>query len=106
MKKIYNKLVRNLIPKKIIDNNEKPIYRVLNDKEFKEELIIKLFEEATEVKDASNEEIIEECGDVLTVVFAIAKVNGVNEEELLNIMREKDIRRGNFDERIYLESVD
>ena len=36
MEQVYNKLVRDKIPEIIESNNEIPITRILNDKEYKE----------------------------------------------------------------------
>ena len=38
MEKIYNKLVRDKIPKIIENDGETPVVRVLNDNEYKKEL--------------------------------------------------------------------
>ncbi len=42
MERVYNKLVRDNIPNIIVGNGEEPITRILNDKEYKEELEKKL----------------------------------------------------------------
>ena len=42
MERIYNKLVRDKIPEIITSKGEKPITRVLNDEEYKEQLEKKL----------------------------------------------------------------
>ena len=41
----YDKLVRDKIPLIITKNGEKPIIKILNDKDFKHELEKKLYEE-------------------------------------------------------------
>ena len=49
MEKVYNKLVRDKIPEIIKNNNGKPITRILDDNEYKQELEKKLYEEYLEV---------------------------------------------------------
>ena len=103
----YNKLVRDKIPEIIKANGETPITRTLDEKECKKELLNKLGEECEEVKSAqSSKDLLEECADVLEVIFSIGKLEGSSEEELIDIMRLKRIKRGGFDSRIYLESVE
>lgn len=50
----FNKLVRDNIINKITENGEIASYRVLNDIEYKKELLNKLKEECNEVIDAFN----------------------------------------------------
>lgn len=38
MEQVYNKLVRDRIPEKIETNGEKPVIRILDNKEYKGEL--------------------------------------------------------------------
>ena len=64
MEQVYNKLVRDKIPEIIESNNEVPITRILNDKEYKVELERKLYEEYREVIGASGMDRIEELADM------------------------------------------
>ena len=54
MDQIYNKLVRDNIPDIIKENGEEPIYRVLNEDEYWEYLLLKDNEELEEVRSASS----------------------------------------------------
>lgn len=102
-----NKLVRDYIPDIIESNGEKAIYRVLEDEEYKDSLKKKLEEEYIELRDAeSPREVIEECADLLEVLFALAKSVGYSEEDLIKERTLKREKRGGFDKRIYLERVD
>lgn len=66
------KLVRDKIPEIIEDSGKEPIIRVLDDTEYKEELLKKLYEEYNEVIEAkTKEETLEECSDVLEVLIAL-----------------------------------
>lgn len=106
MKVLYNKLVRDKIPEIIIKNGENPIVIVLTDEEMKKELIKKLFEEVNEIKNSIKRvDILEECSDVLSVIFAIAKQYDTSMEDLINLMKEKDNKRGTFNNNFYLKDV-
>ena len=56
------KLIRDKIPEIIKSSGEEPIIRVLEDTEYKEELLRKLYEEYNEVIETkTREENLEEC---------------------------------------------
>ena len=106
---IYNKLVRDNIDE-IINNNgkgEKAIVRILNNSEYKQELLKKLHEEFNELLEAINsgikDNIIEESSDLIEVIRAI---NNDNLEEILIKMKEKRNKKGGFAKRKYLEKVE
>ena len=68
MEQIYNKLVRDNIPDIIINNGEVPITRILSNKEYKQELEKKLYEEYQEVLNTTNtKDRIEELADLLNM---------------------------------------
>ena len=107
MNKIYNKLVRNKIPDIIVNNGGKPSVRILTDEEYCLELINKLKEECKEVENATDkEEIFEECADVMQVLEDILKLNGRTLEDVINIKKKKEEKRGGFDRKVFLESVE
>ena len=88
--KEYNKLVRDKIPEIIKDNGEEPIIRVLDDIEYKEELLKKLYEEYTEVIESkTKQETLEECSDVLEVLIALLEYNGYTLEDLIKCINIK-----------------
>ena len=66
MKKVYNKLVRDRIPEIIEKDGASFKTSVLNDEDFKTELLKKLIEEAQEVVGAKddNKELVKELGDM------------------------------------------
>ena len=101
--KTFNKLVRDKIPEIIKSNNEIPTTRVLDDKEYKEELLRKLLEECNEVINASTkEETLEEIADTLEVLDSLIKLNNSNIEEVRKIQDTKRTKRGGFEKRLYL----
>lgn len=102
MNRFFNKLVRDKIPEKIRNNNEIPIIKVLNDKEYKEALITKLLEEYNEVIKAEGEEILEELADMLEVIEALANVENKTFNDIMKLKETKKEKRGGFSEKIYL----
>ena len=106
MEKIYNKLVRDNIPEIIRKNGGEPYTRILTDKEYKEELEKKLYEEYNEVcNTSSKEERIEELADMLEIISALAIIEGSSLEEVIECAKQKSIKRGAFNKKIYLEKV-
>ncbi len=81
--------------------------RRLDDREFDEQLRIKLIEEADEVRCASSRtELIEELADVLEVIDALCGVHGLTHQEIAEVKAKKHALRGGFDERIFVEIVE
>lgn len=106
MEQIYNKLVRDNIPDIIRSNNETPIIRELSDIEYKQELERKLLEEYNEVINTCNrEERIEELADMIEVISALANVENSSLEEVISVGKKKSLKRGSFNNKIFLEKV-
>lgn len=105
--KIYNKLVRDNIIDKITNNDEIALYRVLDDIEYKKELLNKLKEECNEVVDAFNNgtsaNMVMELADVLEVINYLAKSINVNMQEVNDVAMMKKMKNGGFDKKYYLE---
>lgn len=100
----YNKLVRDKIPENInSESGRKSKYRILNDKEYLNELNKKVIEEANEFIEENS---IEELGDLMEVINAIIQFKNYKTEELYKVMKEKADKKGAFNNRIYLEYVD
>lgn len=100
----YNKLVRDKIPQSI-DSMEgrKSKYRVLNDIEYLNELNKKVIEEANEFIEENS---IEELGDLMEVISTIMKIKGYKIEDVHKIRKEKNEKKGSFENRIFLEYID
>jgi len=106
MEKIMNKLVRDNIPDIITKNGDTPYFKTLTDEEYIKALKDKLLEEYNEVISAkTKEEVLEECADLLEILFAFSKASGYTEEDLLNTRILKREKRGGFDKKIYLEKT-
>ena len=103
MKKVYNKLVRDLIPSIIEKNGDTCTTRILDDKEYLDELNKKLLEEVNEYLEAGS---LEEMGDVYEVFCAILEAKGVDFNEFEKIAQEKTNKRGGFKEKIFLISTE
>jgi len=106
MKKIYNKLVRDNIPHIIRNDGEEPLFRILNDEEYKNELERKLYEEYQEVLAAkTTEDKIEELADMLEIICALANLENKSLDDVIEVLQKKRNERGGFDNKIFLESV-
>ncbi len=99
---IFNKLVRDKIPEKILSNGEKPIYRVLNNDEYKIELLKKLVEEAKEFLETPN---IEERADIAEILKAIDELHAFSQSDIEAVRVEKSHKRGGFSKKIFLEKT-
>jgi predicted house-cleaning noncanonical NTP pyrophosphatase (MazG superfamily) len=103
----HNKLVRDRIPEIIKSEGHHPVTRVLDDASYQVALLAKLLEEAQEANDAAAAaDLPNELADVLEVLRALAATAGMSWTELLSFAAEKRSRRGGFEKRIFLESVD
>ena len=104
MKYIYNKLVRDKIPENI-DKMEgrKSNYKILEDKEYIEELDKKLFEEAHEFIE---EHSVEELADLMEVIYTIMKINNISMNDVENARKIKRDKKGVFNNKIYLINVE
>ena len=86
--KSISKLIRDKIPGNIKDSGSDLEVRVLSDKEFEEELIKKVLEEASELTGVSSrEELVSELGDVMDVLDEI-KVLDTESESILKAIRD------------------
>ena len=94
------KLVRDKIPALIEASGETPIFRILDETEYRRCLEEKLDEEVAEFHSDRN---AEELADILEVVYALAESIGCTKEELLSCYEKKHAQRGGFQDRIFLE---
>ncbi len=108
-KRTFNKLVRDNIINKITESGEIASYRVLDDIEYKKELLNKLKEECSEVVDAFNNgtsaNMVMELADVLEVINYLAKSINVNMQEVNDVAMVKKTKNGGFDKKYYLEKT-
>ncbi|ESU73390.1 phosphoribosyl-ATP pyrophosphohydrolase [Geobacillus thermopakistaniensis] len=103
---IYNKLVRDRIPAIIEQAGKTFTTRILGDEEYRKELQKKAFEELEEYVQAETDEAaLEELADVLEIIHALAKCHGASIEQVEQIRAEKAVKRGGFQEKIFLIEV-
>ena len=100
--KIYNKLVRDLIPDIIEESGNECRTRILSDNEYLKMLDAKLDEELLEYH---QDQSIEELADLLELIQAAAIARGFTLEELESVRAEKAKKRGGFDKKIFLIDV-
>ena len=102
MKKIYNKLVRDNIPKIITSSGKECDIEVLDEDRYLTMLDNKLNEECEEYQVDKN---LEELADIIEVVYAITKARGYTIEDLERLRQTKANERGAFNDRILLKEV-
>ena len=105
MERVYNKLVRDNIPNIIESKGETPVTRILDDATYKSELEKKLYEEYQEVLEASGDARVEELADMLEIIRALAKLENKTLQHIVDIADNKNVKRGAFEEKIFLEKV-
>ncbi|MEV4583323.1 nucleoside triphosphate pyrophosphohydrolase [Nonomuraea jabiensis] len=96
------KLVRDKIPDIIRQGGEQPVITVLDDVDYRNALLTKLFEEATELGEASPSEVAEEIADAYEVLRALATVHGHDWSAIEKVAASKREERGGFRHRLYL----
>lgn len=100
--KVYNKLVRDLIPK-IIEADGKECEIEISSKEGIAELLeAKLIEEVNEYIEDKN---LEELADIMEVLFGLAHNLGYSEDQLIKKREEKFKERGGFKSGVILKRV-
>ena len=102
MKIVYDKLVRDGIPRILEKENKVCSYRVANKEEYPAYLKKKLQEEVAEFIEKP---CIEELADIAEVLNALSFTVGTTPGILGTAMRSKSARRGRFSKGYILESV-
>jgi predicted house-cleaning noncanonical NTP pyrophosphatase (MazG superfamily) len=100
----YNKLIRDKIPEKILGKGSKCETRVLSDdQEFQQELLKKVAEEAGALSRVrGREDLLDEIADLLEVLDALKRLEGISEVELKQIRKNNVARKGGFAKRLFL----
>lgn len=99
MRKEYYKLVRDRIPELILKDGDYPKFTILEDKDYRNELKLKLREECDELIDSPT---IDEFADVLEVLEAFARERKISWDSIVQAKEEKAKNRGSFDKRVFL----
>lgn len=103
MKKIFHKkLIRDKIPQVIEASGDKYEVRVMEEKEFENELKKKLVEEASELLKTPRKDLLNEMADVLELLKSIAEFYKID----FRLVEEKQVKkrkeRGGFKKRLFL----
>ena len=108
MKKEFNKLIRDKIPEIIKKNGSNSKTRILDNEEFKKELLKKIVEESQEVLETNGDkkELTKEISDVLEVINYLTDVFELDRQEIEKIRKERKDSRGGFDKKIFLEHTE
>lgn len=100
---VYNKLVRDGIPAIIENDNQAPVTRILDDKEYRQKLLQKLVEEATELLESDGD--LGERADIAEVLKALDPVLGYTDDAIEEARAQKALKKGGFEQKIYLEKA-
>lgn len=104
---IYNKLVRDRIPEVIEKTGKQFTTRILDNEEYIKELKTKSFEELNEYLHTENDkDAVEELADLLEIIHALADCHGANFEQVEQVRKEKEEKRGGFKDKIFLIEVE
>ena len=107
MKKTYNKLVRDRIPKIIAESGCKPHYRQLSPQEFEQAIMAKMAEEAIELQHAeTREEVLEELADIMEVALHVCNEFNITKADIDERRNLKCLEKGSFYYHYFLESVE
>ena len=102
-KKNFNKLVRDRIPEIIKSSGKFCTTEILSDEDYLRMIDAKLDEELAEYHKDQN---IEELADLLEVIQAATVARGYTLEDLERVRTEKAAKRGSFEKKILLISVE
>ncbi|MFF2447485.1 phosphoribosyl-ATP pyrophosphohydrolase [Neobacillus sp. NPDC058068] len=104
---LYNKLVRDKIPKIIESTGKECSTKILNNDEYIKALQEKSFEELKVYVDSkTNDEAIEELADILEIIHSFAEYHVVSMEKVEEVRKRKLETRGGFNDRIFLLEVE
>ncbi len=108
MMKTHNKLVRDRILEIIEQDGVAYESRILDEEEFKKQLLKKVVEEAQEVLDSNGnkDELVKELADLWEVIESIVKTFELDHEQIQEVKQHRHDLRGGFDNKIFLESTD
>ena len=79
----------------------------MDEKEFRQALKAKIYEEVEEFFEASDQQHrVEEMGDILEVLRSVCGSYAIFMEHVVKVARDKREQRGGFDGKIFLEGID
>ena len=102
----FNKLIRDKIIKDMVRNGQSPVYRILDNDEYIEELKKKILEEAAEIPLEDGDEITEKLADIEEIIDVLLKALKVKKSQILALRKKKNLERGSFKKKIFVDTVD
>ena len=103
MKRTFNKLVRDNIPRLIRESGRKCTFQILNEEEYQDALIDKIVEEVEEFRVTGNEEELADLYEALECLVNLKNYEPMHIDYLKLMRREA---RGSYSERILLKEVE
>ena len=100
------KLVRDRIPEIIAKAGRRPVVEHVDSDDRFAALRLKVLEEASELAEACDDQIVEEVADVLEVLMAVSELIGVAWSDVDEKRLEKRSMRGGFEHGIWLSGVE
>lgn len=102
---IYNKLIRNNMPKITESCGNKSVFDIIEDDKLFEQLLgKKMIEETNEYLASDGDK--EELADMLEVFYAFLESKNYNIQEIEEIRLEKQSKRGSFSEHKFQKYID
>lgn len=103
-KVFYNKLIRDFIPVKIAAKAEDfEVREIEDDREFQQELLKKVVEEAGALSRArTREEFLAEYADLMVVLTALEGALELSEAEIKLAIEENVERKGKYEKKLFL----
>lgn len=102
----FNKLVRDKIVEHQLKAGAKPKFHQLNKQEHKNQLVFKLIEEAKEVLEAEDKDIVAEIADVMQALDDLIEQHSLTITDIKNAQALKKQKHGAFKKGIYVEYID
>lgn len=104
---VFNKLVRDKFRAIYDQLDQKIVTRTLSPLELKDEIRKKIIEEAMElpIRDAVDDEIIDELADVQQALDDLRDEYGVSPEQVAAAQAEKFAKKGGFREGLFVETI-
>ena len=101
-----DKLVRDKLLDTYYSLGQTPTYKILKANEHKQMLVEKIIEEASEIKHASDADLLSEIADVEQALADLKLVCGIDQSQLDKIVHAKLGKRGGFENATYIETLE
>lgn len=102
----YDKLVRDRIPEIIMESGKSPVFRAMDDEEYRFALRAKLVEEAREIAEADQASLLSELADLAEVLDATISAHGFTHDAIRAERDKRNAARGSFEQKTFLERVE